>query len=243
MNRYASLFFLIIICSRAFCQYNDSIHYHIKYGASGSINRTSDARSFILSNALAFNISKKTFSLNSSNQWIYGRQNTQLINNDFSSGFNFDILKELQRLYYWGLASYTSSYSLKIKYQFQGGAGIGYNIFNTRDLELVISEGLLAEASDLQVGATGREIYQTFRNSLRLKHRWAVNNFLEMEGTHFWQPSLSSFSDYIIRSSLSLSIKLRKWLNVTAASIYNTLSRTKRENLFLNFGLTADTYF
>jgi hypothetical protein len=226
-----------------YSQFNDSTHYYLRYGATGIINNTDDGRSYLLNNAITFNIHKKKVAMNSSSAWIYGRQDDALTNNDFSTGLNFDVLKELQRFYYWGLANFTTSYSLKINYQFQTGVGIGYNLSNKKDLEIVISDGILYEASDLESDVTGRDIYTTLRNSLRLKHRWIINKVVVFEGSHFWQPSLFKFNDYIIRSAATLSVRLKKWLSVTTAVNYNKLSRTQRENLLINFGLTAERYF
>lgn len=243
MKQCAFFIFLIVLSGRAIAQFNDSVHYHLKYAATGVFNKTNDGRSYVLNNAVSFTVNKKKMALNSSNAWIYGRQGPNLTNNDFSSGLNFDLLKNLQRLYYWGLTTFTTSYSLKINHQFQAGAGIGYNIFNRKDLELVVSDGILFETNDLQLNPQTRDKYQTFRNSLRIKYRWDVKDVLVLDGSHFWQPSLSGFDDYIIRSSSSLTLKLRRWLGITTAVFYNKLSRTRRENLLINFGLTAETYF
>jgi len=243
MKQCAFFIFWIVLSGKVIAQFNDSIHHQLKYAATGVFNNTNDGRSYVLNNAVSFTVSKKKITLNSSNAWIYGKQGSNLTNNDFSSGLNFDLLKNMQRLYYWGLATFTTSYSLKINHQFQAGAGIGYNIFNRKDLELVVSDGILYETNDLQLTPQTRDEYQTFRNSLRVKYHWEIKDLLVFDGSHFWQPSLSGFDDYIIRSSSSLTLKLRKWLGITTAVNYNKLSRTRRENLLINFGLTAETYF
>jgi hypothetical protein len=227
----------------AFSQFNDSTHYYVKYASTGVINRTDDAKSYVLTNALNFQVNQKKVSVYSNNSWIYGRQGSGLTNNDFNSVLNVDFLKDLQKLYYWGLVSFTSSYSLKINYQFQAGGGIGYNFINKEKVEIVVSDGLLYETSDLELPSGLTDKYQTVRNSLRIKHRLLINNLISLEGAHYWQPSLKDVSDYIIRSNTSLSIKLRKWLSLTTSLFYNKINRTSRENLLFNFGLTAEKYF
>lgn len=243
MKRMMLLALVLIFCCNAIAQFNDSIHYHLKFATTGIINRTNDARSFVLNNALGFQVNKEKLTINSSNAWVYGRQGSRLTNNDFSTALNIDYLKNRQRLYYWGLVTFTSSYSLKINHQLQGGAGIGYNFINNDRAELVVSDGLLYETSDLKLAQGSDDHYQTVRNSLRIKYKWAINNLVILEGVHFWQPSLERFDDYIIRSNSSLSVKLRKWLSLTTALTYNKLSRTNRENLLVNFGLSAEKYF
>lgn len=234
---------LLLMGSAARSQFNDSTFYYVKYATTGIINKTNDARSFVLNNVLGFQVNKEKFNLNSSSAWIYGRQGSTLTNNDFSTALNLDYLKNRQRLYYWALATFTSSYSLKINYQFQAGGGVGYNFINKEGAELVVSDGLLYETNDLQLPSGEQDIYQTIRNSLRIKYKWDINQLVMLEGMHFWQPSLQRFDDYIIRSVSSLSVKLRSWLSLTAALTYNKLSRTNRENLLVNFGFTAEKYF
>lgn len=241
MRRYF-LFVLLLVVNKLIAQFNDSTHYYIKYASTGIINNTNDAKQYVLNNALAFNVNKRKVSLNSGMSWIYGEQNDKLINNDFNAGATLDILKNMQRFYYWGLANYITSYSLKINYQFQAGVGVGYNFVNKENAELVISDGILYEAGDLKQ-ATGQDIYNTFRNSLRIKHKFLINNLIHFDGSHFWQPSLSAIDDYIIKSSSTLGVKVKKWLSITAALNYNKISRTNRENLLFTFGLTAEKYF
>ncbi|AXY75270.1 DUF481 domain-containing protein [Paraflavitalea soli] len=243
MKRMIIVALVLLVCGYADAQFNDSTHYHLKYTTAGIINRTNDARSFVLNNVLGFQVNKEKLTINSSNAWVYGRQGSRLTNNDFSTALNIDYLKNRQRLYYWGLVTFTTSYSLKINHQLQGGAGIGYNFFNKEQAELVVSDGLLYETSDLTLPQGVDDRYQTVRNSLRIKYRWAINNLVLLEGVHFWQPSLARFDDYIIRSNSALSIKLRKWLSLTTSLTFNKLSRTNRENLLVNFGLSAEKYF
>jgi len=244
LSRWVSVCTLLLAMTvPAKAQFSDSAHHYIKYAATGIINRTNAARSFVVNNALSFSISRKNVSFNSNGSYIYGEQDSKLTNNDFIAGFNFDLFKTTRKWYYWGLANYTSSYSLNVNNQFQTGVGPGYNFINKKEAELVISDGILFEASDLQIDSTHKEIYNTFRNSLRIKHRWVISNMLSWDGTHFWQPSLSHFDDYILKLSTSLNIRLRKWLSISSALTYNKITRTNRENLLITFGLTVENYF
>jgi hypothetical protein len=236
------LVFLQVVIS-SFSQFNDSTHYHIRYAATGIINKTNQANSFVLNNAFAFGVNKEKITLNTTNMWIYGLQNQNLSNNDFSSFFNFDYLKNQRKLYWWGITSFISSYSLNIKSQLQTGAGAGYNFINNKKAELVISDGLLYESSTLKKDSGIIDKYETVRNSLRIKYRWYPGGRVSIEGVHFWQPSLKHFDDYIIRSEMSISVKLRKWLNLNSSVIYNRVSRTDRENLLINFGFVVENYF
>jgi hypothetical protein len=106
-----------------------------------------------------------------------------------------------------------------------------------------VSDSFVFEPSDLTDPVIGRDVYQTVRNSLRVKYRWSYNNTFILEGTNICQPSMLSLKDYIIRLNNKLSVKLNKWLAINATMTYNKISRTNRENLLLTYGLTIEDYF
>ena len=227
----------------SFCQLNDSVHHHFSFSSNGVFNQTKDLTSFVLNNSAGYEINQKKIALNTGVSWIYGTQNQQLSNNDVSAAANVDYLKDVQSLYYWGLVNFDESYSLKINYRFQSGAGVGYTLIKRPDFNFEVSDGFVFETSDLTDPFIGRDGYQTVRNSLRIKYRWSYNNTFILEGTDFYQPSMLSVKDYIIRFSNRLSVKLNKWLAINATMNYNKISRTNRENLLLTYGLTVEDYF
>jgi Protein of unknown function, DUF481 len=228
---------------KSLAQFSDSIHHNIGYAATGIINQTDNTSSFVLNNNLKFNVNKKNKFLNSSASWVYGRQNGVLTNNDFNSTVNFDIYGKLPHLYYWGLAAYDKSASLKINDRFQGGLGIGYNFLDKQNAAIGLSDGILYEYSDLQDTISAHDTYRTLRNSLRLKYHFVWKGIIVFDGVQFWQPSLSSSKDYVLKSINSLSVKLKKWLSVTSAMNYNKVNRTQSRNFLFTAGLTADYYF
>src|SRR5215218_1246113 len=118
----------LLWASFSFAQFTDSTHYLVSYEATGVINKTNTGSSTVLSNALRLAVRQKRISLNSFNSWVYGWQQHDLSNNDFSSTLDFNLYKTLSRFYYWGLASFDKSYSLKINSRLQTGLGIAYNI-------------------------------------------------------------------------------------------------------------------
>jgi hypothetical protein len=237
---------LVIDCLfhiEAFSQFNDTINYYINYTSTGIINKTNEGSSYVLNNNVKFNVYKKNISLNTSNAWIYGKQQNNLTNNDFTSVYDVSLFKSTRHIYYWALAGFDKSYSLKINYRLQSGAGIGYYAIDRKNFVLQLSDGVLYEKSDLFDTETNKLDYETLRNSFRLKFRIITGNILTVDGSDFLQHALSNRKDYIIKSTTNLSIKLRKWLSVVIALNYNKVSITQRENLLCNFGLTVDKYF
>jgi hypothetical protein len=241
------IFILFLVCSFfrlvSFAQFNDSVHHHFSFASSGTINKTQESSSYVLTNVGGYEVSKKKIDFNTGASWIYGKQDKKLSNNDVSFSSNLDFLKNVQKVYYWALLNFDESYSLKINYRFQSGVGVGYTFVDTRALNLVVSDGFVYETSDLTDPVLGKDIYQTVRNSFRVKYKWTYKNTVILQGANFIQPSLISLKDYILKFNNQLSVKLNKWLAINAAMSYNKISRTNRENLLITYGVTIDKYF
>lgn len=242
-KKLVSLILVIFSSVITYSQFNDSTHHYVNFSSTGIINKTNNGNSYVLTNGLRFNISKKNIRLNSTNSWIYGEQQKRLTNNDFSSTLDFNLYKRKSDFYYWGLASYDKSYSLKINNRLQAGAGIAYSIIDTTTAFLNISDGILYENSNLKSDDNTKSYYSLFRNSFRLRYRFVIKEIIIFDGSNFLQSALSDKNDYIIKSMNSVSVKLRNWLNITAATNYNRNQKTNSETLLITFGLTAEKYF
>ncbi|MGA9649731.1 DUF481 domain-containing protein [Pedobacter sp.] len=220
-------------------QFSDSTNYHINASSTGSVNKTNNETAYLLNNNINLGIKKKSIVLNSSTTWLYGKQNKALSNNDFSTTMNFNLYKTFPHFYYWGLVNYNTSYSLKIKNQLLAGGGIAYNFVDKTNTYINVSNGVLFDQSSL----VELEDYNTIRNSLRLQFHFLIKNIVSLDGSHFLQNSYSRKGDYIIRSSTTVGLKIRKWISLTTALNYNKLNITQRENLNLTYGLSIDKYF
>jgi hypothetical protein len=237
MIRFLVSAIFLSLFHNALSQFNDTTDYYLNYTSTGIFNKTNDRNAYVLNNGLKFSIYKKKISFNTNNSWIFGEQNASLTNNDFNSSLDFNVLKEVKPIYYWGLAGYEKSFSLRINYRFQTGVGLGYTIVRNKHSVIIVSNGVLYESE------LGTNDYQTLRNSFRLKFRFVFKDVIVLDGSDFLQHSLDDRKDYIIRSNTTLSVKLIEWLSFTAALSYNKLNRTGRENLLSNIGLTIDKYF
>ncbi len=150
---------------------------------------------------------------------IYGRNPTIKTNDDLLAIVNLDILKGIQKFYYWGLTGFEKSFSLKVDSRLQAGVGVGYTFINKDKANLELSDGFLFETTDLGIpDKSGRSSYQTVRNSLRLKYHFVIKEIFRFDGVNFYQPSLSDGGDYILKLNNSFSVKLYKWLNFTTSS-------------------------
>jgi hypothetical protein len=229
-------------CKLAHAQYSDSVHHYMGIASTGTLNKTTKSQAFVLNNSVKFGLRKKSIAANLVSSWLYGEQQNNRTNNDFITTADFNLYKTFPRFYYWGLGNYTSSYSLKIIDQYQGGAGIAYNVFDKKDLWLNVSDGLMYESSNVLLADTANR-YSTWRNSLRVSFRVVIQKTITLSATTFYQNSLSDRTDYIFRSNAAMNIKILKWLSMSATYTYNKYSRTNRENTILNYGLTIDKYF
>ncbi|HVF95946.1 MAG TPA: DUF481 domain-containing protein [Flavisolibacter sp.] len=236
-------FFIWVLPYCSVAQFNDSLTHVARFAAAGNINRTTTAIAYLLNNEARFSIRKPRTVLNTFAAWVYGEQGGRLTNNDFVSTVDFNLYNTRGDFYYWGLANYTTSLSLKINHQLQLGLGAAYNFVNTPASWINLSDGLLYETSSLSINSSGQTNYQTVRNSLRLAYRFTFGEKVTIDGTNYIQNSLNNSGDYLIRTNNSAGVKLNKWLSFTTAVSYNQVRRTGSENLLFTYGLTAEKYF
>lgn len=227
----------------ALAQFNDSITQHVQFSASGNVNRSNNATAYLLSHAVRYSIRNKRTTLNTAATWLYGQLGSRLTNNDFTTTTDFNLYRDSSNLYYWALANFTTSFSLRIRNQVQTGVGAAYNFVNTPTAWLNLSEGILYEASSLSTADPSKNQYQTFRNSLRLAYKFVVKNTVTFSGTNFWQPAFGNGDDYTIRASNSMGVKLNTWLSLSTTLSFNRFNRTGAENLLFTYGLVLEKYF
>ncbi len=244
MKKQCLIVLLAIASNSVMAQFSDSVTYYTGLTSTGTYNKTNDGGElYNVNNALKLSVKKKSVSLNSTNKWIYGKQNSVLTNNDFSSALDFNLYKTIPHFYYWGLANYNSSFSLKQNSQVQGGFGIAYNFIDDKNANFNISDGLIYEYSDITLADSVRDVYSTMRNSLRISFKLNLKNRFYINGVGFLQTSLNYGNDYIIKSDVGMGYKIRRWLSLTTAFSYNKVSKTQRENIFFTYGLSIEKYF
>jgi hypothetical protein len=234
---------LLFFIKNATAQFSDSVHYFVAYSATGIINTTQTGKSYVFNNLLRANVNKNDVSFNSGYSWIYGKQNAVRSNNDFNVTADIGYRKDSSRFEYWALANYDKSLSLLINHRLQYGGGLSYDIIKSNNNRLNVSNGILYENSNLRLDNNVMDIYQTWRNSLRLKYYFHIRDIIALEGVHFLQNSFSMKTDFIVKSYSSLTLKIYRWVNFTTALTYNKLNRLKRENLLLTVGLSFEKYF
>jgi len=233
----------IFLYAGARAQTDSLLRHKIRLASSGSFNHTEDGMTYLFNNALSYSYKQTKFTLNSNSTYIYGANPTDLTNNDFTTSLNFNYFSALPKVYYWGLANFTSSWSLKIKEQLQTGAGLAYRFIDNGKTYLALSEGILFERSNvIQDDKTALD-YQTFRNSLRLQFSARYKDLVTFSSVGYYQPSLNYGGDFIVNANASLAVKIWRWLNFTTAVTYNNVSRTQRENLLFTYGLVAERLF
>jgi hypothetical protein len=243
LSKYILLLFLLFGSSHCFAQYTDSTNYYFNYSSSGSINKTQDGSSSLLNNSIKVGMKKKLLYMNFNSSYVYGKQNRYLSNRDFSTSFDLDLYKTFPHFYYWALATFNSSYSLKINNQWMTGVGIAYSILDKPAAYLNVSDGMLIDHTDLDLSNGITDRYETIRNSFRINYKFVITSQFTFNGSNFLQNSLSDSKDYIIKSTNSLNFKINKWLNLTAQLDYNKMNRNKRDNLLLTYGLSFERYF
>ena len=242
MRRFLFLL-LLFSASLSKAQFSDSVKHYFQLSATGNLNRSNSATSYLFTNKARFKINNPHTRLNADASWLYGEQERNLTYNDFTTTADVNFYHDSSNLYYWALANYTTSYSLKINNQLQSGLGAAYNFVDKPSSWLNLSDGILYETSSLNTGNPDLDHYHTFRNSLRLSYNFAVTKVLTVSGTNFFQQALGNGDDYIVRLDNSLGVKLNKWITLTTNLTYNRFKRTGTDNLLLTYGLVAEGFF
>jgi hypothetical protein len=236
------LSFIFLFFNKASAQFSDTTSYLVGLTATGTYNQTNLIRTYLLNNTLRTGIRKKSVAVNGVCKWLYGKQNEKRTNNDLSATLDVNLYKTFDHFYYWGLFVYNNIYSLRVNQQVQTGAGAAYNLIETKQLQLNLSDGIIYDYNDVLISDTIRDVYETYRNSFRLQVKYSIKN-LNFRTAAFIQNSFEYKNDFIIKGEMSLSIKVRRHLNFTMQGNYNRMSRTKKETIFLTYGLTYERYF
>jgi len=223
-------------------QFNDSLHYYTGITSTGTYNQTNSNLTFLLNNVLRLGVRRKHFSFNSAQKYLYGRQGEKIVNADFTSVWDFNLYPRQTRIYYWGLLTYNTIYSLRINNQLQTGLGLAIDLIDGKKIQFNISDGLIYDFNDVQLRDTVRDVYQTYRNSFRMQYKMNLGNLI-LRATGFIQNSFEYRKDFIIKTDFTLAYRVRKWLSFTMQSSYNKMNRTNRETLFITYGLTFERYF
>jgi hypothetical protein len=237
------LLILLAFCSIIlYAQTPDTLKavYSVHASSTGSFSKTNDLKSYVFNNVVKLGVTRGRLSFQNTDGWIYGAQSGIKINNDYSSVIEGDYLKNTNKLYAWALGTFDKSFSLKINFRYQVGAGPGYTVVKNNKISLIVSDGIMYEQGDLVDPELGGISYSTWRNSFRVKYHWLIKDFISWDGTGFVQPSLSHKHDDILRYSTTLSVKVRKWLSITSGLTYNKLTRTQRENLVVTYGVAIN---
>ena len=243
MSWFRLLVFAALLSATARAQYSDSVHYRLAYTGTGVLNQTATARGYVLTNRVAAGMRYPHTEANAALAWLYGQQGGALSNKDFTAALDFNRYLVRKRFYYWGLATYETSFSLRVRNRAQAGVGVAYSLVDRHDTAyLNISDGLLYELSDVTLPDGRQDVYRTVRNSLRVKGRLGMEGFV-LDATAFLQHALNDREDYIIRVNAALGYKVRRWLALSTALTYNKINRTGRENLLLTFGLGLEGWW
>ena len=240
---YSLLLLLLVYSGNVLAQFNDSTRHMVQASMQGNFNRTADGVTYLFNNSLKYGFKDEDIVLNAGAKWLYGSNTQKLTNNDFNVALDCNLYKTLPHFYYWGLMTFTSSYSLRIIQQSQAGVGAAYRLIDREHMMFSVSNGILYEYSEVINEEGNNYVYKTFRNSLRLQYRINHRDRVKFQFTGFYQPSLQYGNDYILSAVSSLDIKLWRWLSANASFTYNKISRTGRENILITYGLVAERFF
>ena len=144
-----------------------------------------------------------------------------------------------KKIYILGLNTFEHSHLRGINLRWQGGAGIGLNIWKSDTNSLSVSNAFLYESTDF------RKIpdINTVRNSTRIRgqHTLKHKHLLILHET-FFQPSVIDISNITFRTNITISIPFTKFTSIRFNCIdsYETVIQPgkKHNDLQLTFGFS-----
>lgn len=236
----------------------DIKHHKVNIAATGSLNKTTNDVINVYNTNIRYGYTIDNAEFNASAKWIYGSKTAGLSNNDVIvtvDGNRYH--KRIKKFNAWVLGSFTSSYSLNIFSQFQAGAGLAYKITflenekeateksrkYTDALSLRMSNGIIYEQSNVINAESKQELYNVFRNSLRVQLQAQAWDKVELSGTFYWQPALNNLRDRNIIADITLGFKIANNIRFDTRFGYNYISRTAKENLTLTYGIGTSFRF
>ena len=204
----------------------DTLKFKSQIYISGYWNKTNTSNTSLYTFKTYNTLSSKKHIIFLETGYVYGIQmKSQLTNNDYNIIANFNFRRD-KKIYYWFSTQYDKSYSLDINFRIQNGGGLGLYLFKSEKFYINISDGLIYEYST----------YNNYRNSARLKIFLKSNN-INLESSTYYQPSLINNTDFIIKSSNTLSISLKKWLGIQCNYTNNIVSLSEKRNELYTVGI------
>lgn len=246
----AFLFITLFANELMFAKKSDTIpkFNKLQINAGGSLNITPLDRVYLLNNQIAYSFTKDNIELNSNAKWIYGFNNAGLVNNDFNGGLDGNFFHDKEKRFNsWVLGSFISAYSLRILSEYQGGVGVAYLFFDgnkNKIFTLKISNGIILEESQFYNPEGVKSNYNILRNSLKVNFKLLLfRKRITLDSGTMWQPALNHPNDFNFRTSATLNIPIWEFLSLQTRYEYNFITRTKRENTLLNYGIIAKFIF
>lgn len=236
----------------------DIKHHKVNVAATGSLNKTTSDVINVYNTNIRYGYTIENAEFNASAKWIYGSKTAGLSNNDVILSIDGNRFhKRIKKFNTWVLGSFTSSYSLNIFSQFQAGVGVAYKITflekerettektrkHTDAISLRMSNGIIYEQSNVINAESKQELYNVFRNSLRVQLQAQAWDKVELSGTFYWQPVLNNLRDRNIILDIALGFKIANNIKFDTRLGYNYISRTAKENLTLTYGVGTSFTF
>lgn len=174
----------------------------------GNVNRT------LLILKGNFTYAHKGTDLSITPTYMYGDQNGDLAENDYST-IVFGNFYQRQRIYTWALGMVEHSHLRGVDFRTQDGGGIGFNFVPHTDTNAVsLTTGLVYEFVKYNTDS----IIETWRSSTRFKgrHRFFKNK-LRLSYEFYIQPSVVDINNFRARCNIALEFPLYKHLSFRTA--------------------------
>jgi len=223
-NTFVTLFFLLFFetgtCAAA------SLDIGFNYSRGVSEERGID---------VSFSIEKSSFSLGADFRYSKLDRDVSVNNGGFRVGYDSQVSK---KWFAWTFNQSRYDRVQKINFENFFGGGPKYLLKNSAAFSTSLSIGILQHHVDYEGGKNEN----LARLSARHKMKWQISKSMNFKFVGFYQPDISSFSDYIVtgESELGHTISEKISVKMKVNETYRSVTETKHNDIITSFVLSVN---
>ncbi len=231
---------------RAQLNESDTLHYQVRMGVTGNIQRGNVKVTTIRCRLDVTYAPNADWAFKTQNNTLYQAFAAKADNDLFSR--NYLYVKPGKKLYPYAIAYASTNYRRKIDSRFFAGAGLTWQMINTADHVLKLSANTVYEKTTFRGSSfnlpefNGMDEASVWRATVYLS---GLHNLLgkriRLYYDAFWQPAFSSGKDYRVEYDIGLDFPVWKGLAFNCLYSYKhenlVVTKIKQDDTILTFGL------
>ena len=244
------IFIILFLCSHVgFAQINesDTVKFQLRASLTGAYQQ-GNVEILTIRTKLDFSFSpQKNWVLKSQNSSLYQAFFNKKADNDIFSR-NYIYYKPQHKIYPFAIAYISSNFRRKIDTRYFAGAGVTYQLINTKKNVLKLSASTVYEATQFNANAynygnyNGSNKINLWRGTMYIGGwHYLLENHVRLYYDAFWQPAFKSKINYRTQVDIGVDFPIYKGLSMNVVFVYTheniVVSKILQDDKILTFGL------